>query len=59
MYEVDEFWLRTNCIESLNIIWIHENEKNPWEESKENCKCLSNSSVPSIRCGDLVLQFML
>jgi len=60
VYEVDEFWLGTDCTESFNIIWIHENEINPWKESKENCNCVSNSnsSVPSLRCGDIVYEFM-
>ena len=50
IFEVDEFWLSTNCLGDFNIIWIHENEKNPWKETHGACSCMTNSSRPSVRC---------
>ena len=59
MFEVDEFWLSTTCLSDLNIVWIHRYEKKlSWKERKENCSCVTNSSVPSVRCGNVVFQFM-
>ena len=58
IYTVDEFWLSANCLSDFNTIWIHENEKNPWKESEDNCSCVAASSVPGVRCGDVIVQFM-
>ena len=49
--EVDEFWLSTNCLGDFNIIWIHQNDKNPWEEVRGSCSCeTKNSTRPTVRC---------
>ena len=59
MFEVDEFWLSTTCLSDLNIVWIHRYEKKlSWNERKGNCSCVTKSSVPSVRCGNVVFQFM-
>ena len=58
IYKVDEFWLSTNCLSEFNTIWIHENEKNPWKESEDNCRCVASSGVPGVLCGDKLVQFM-
>ena len=51
--EVDTFWLSTNCYPDIEIIWIHKDEKNPWNENRGNCSCEMNSSgfsIPQVRC---------
>ena len=47
--EVDNFWLSTNCYKNIDIIWIHKDEKNPWNQNRGNCSCEMNSSGFSIR----------
>ena len=51
--EVDTFWLSTNCYKTIEIIWIHKDEKSPWNENRGNCSCEMNSSgfsIPQVRC---------
>ena len=52
-FEVDTFWLTTNCFKTIDIIWIHKDEKDLWKENKGNCSCEMNSggfSIPRVRC---------
>ena len=52
-FEVDTFWLTTNCYKSIDIIWIHKDEKDLWKKNKGNCSCEMNSggfSIPRVRC---------
>ena len=44
-FEVDSFWLSTNCFKNVDIIWIHKDEKSPWKENKGTCSCEKKSRV--------------
>ena len=42
-----------NCHRTIDMIWIHEDEKNLWKENRGNCSCERNSSgfsSPRVRC---------